>query len=179
MSRGRKTDYTFTKLKEEVNRFASENLDVKITVPVLVKATGISKNTWYRCKEILDYINALNSNSNIQVQFGGHYPTASELYDRCKGDEKKTKAIFVQLLDIIECQNNQLENYQKATENISLEEINKLQETVKMKEAVIGKLNNRINELTMKDDRLLNIRDNLNKMRTKSFSEQFGYLLDD
>ena len=179
MRRGRKTEYSFDKLKIIVNEYALEHIDIKITVPGLVKETGVSKNTWYRCQEILDYIEHLNSNPDTIAIAEGNFPTVTELFDKCKGDEKKTKAVFVQLLDIIETLTNQFDGYKKANENITPEEIVALKEAIKAKNLIIAKQNDKINALTMKDDRLINIGDNLDKMKTKKFSEQFGYLLDD
>lgn len=179
MSKGRKTDYTPDKLKLLVNDYVKANPNKRITIADLVRFSGVSKNTWYRCQEAIDYINALNCNPDTAVStLGNEYPTPQELWDRCDGNEQKTKAVFTQLLDIIESLFESKE--QSFPENfVSSEEVEELKRQLQEKERIIAKQNDKINSLILKDDKLINIGDNLDNMKAKTFSEQFGYLFDD
>lgn len=181
MAKGRKTDYTVDKLKKLVNDYVKQNLNKKITITGLVKSTNVSKNTWYRCQEIIDYINDLNTNPDtVASSSNGEYPTPSELYDKCKGEEQKTKAIFTQLLDIIESLSTKISDAEDlSSKKVSSEELELLKEQLREKERIIMKQNDKINSLILNDDKLINIGDNLENMNAKTFSEQFGYLFDD
>lgn len=181
MAKGRKIDYTIDKLKKLVNNYVKQNLNKRITITGLVKSTGVSKNTWYRCQEIIDYINNLNSNPDTAASFpDGEYPTPTELYDKCRGDEQKIKVMFTQFLDIIESLSTKIsEAESSSSKEVSSEEIESLKEQLREKERIIAKQNDKINSLILKDDSLINIGDNIEKMKAKTFSEQFGYLFDD
>lgn len=181
MAKGRKIDYTTDKLKKLVNDYVRDNLHKRITITDLVKFTGISKNTWYRYQEAIDYINDMNQNPDIVTTLSdSEYPTPAELYERCKGEEHKTKAIFTQLLDIIESLS--ANSTTSRTNSVSVDtskEVEELKRQLQEKDRIIAKQNDKINYLTFKDDSLINIGHNIEKMKVKTFSEQFGYLFDD
>lgn len=181
MAKGRKTDYTPEKLKKLVNDYMRDNLHKRIIITDLVKFTGVSKNTWYRCQEVIDYINAMNKNpDSATTSLNSEYPTPAELYKKCKGEEHKTKAIFTQLLDIIESLSaNSSVSSTSSDSGAASKEIEELKRQLQEKEKIIAKQNDKINALTLKDDKLINIGDNLENMKAKTFSEQFGYLFDD
>lgn len=176
--------YTLDALKEIVNNYAVVNIKKKITIAGLIEYSGISKNTWYRCDEIIEYINKMNYNvGTVNISKDTRIPSASELYKSCDGEETKIKAAFTQLLDIIEKMVDEKENIKVGKNDKTpaeyKEEIERLNKIIKEQANIIEKQNRKIHEITFKDDKLINLNDNIEKMNSKTFSEQFGYLLDD
>ena len=66
----------------------------------------------------------------------------------------------------------------KDSEGIAKSDIEKLNEKIKEQEKTIKKLSDKLNYAISEDDRLINLKDNIDKIDVRTFSSQFGELFE-
>lgn len=179
----RPIQYSTETLKSYVLKFIEAYPDRKVDIAALVEFSKISKNTWYRNKEINEYINRLNR-SPLQTKYeSGITMTCSEIFRSCNNDPIRLKEVISQLLDIIQSSSiddkNKSLNFSEDKTMEYVKQIEELKDELKKKNKIIENMNKKINIITATDDKLINMQDNIDKMNVKTFSEQFKELFDD
>ena len=175
---GRPTTITIEQLKRIVRQYQRENIGKKVMVLDLVRYSGISKNTWYRKKEILDYIKQVNFTPLLIKTEAAKIPSEHDIIKACGDDVEKYKEFIHSLLDTVASQEREITRLRKDSEEIAKSDIEKLNEKIKEQEKTIKKLSDKLNYAISEDDRLINLKDNIDKTDVRTFSSQFGELFE-
>lgn len=181
--RGRKTQYTDDDLVAVIIAYAKKHPGQKIGIDSLVAESGISRATWYRSAKARNKIAELNyAPALVEMEINSSLPTMSDVIKQCGDDVDKYKDVVKILLDTISTQAAE----KKKTDAISpddyeavKEENKKLHQDLDKANKQIDKLNVRLNAVINHRDDLINLKDNIDKMDSRTFDEQFGDLFDD
>lgn len=178
-TRGRKTSFTEENLVSIIIQYAQMNPGKKILMKDLVDYSGISKATWYRSKIAQQKIRQLNYAPLIAETKIEDIPTITDIKKSCGDDIDKYIVVIEKLIDIIAEQSKEAKENTKRENNFDSSIVRELQAQIKAKDRLIHKLNERMNADIYDNDKMINIRDNLDKMDAKNFQKQFGDLFDD
>lgn len=178
MMAGRNKKYTTDMLKMIVRQFRQEDTENKITVSRLINYSGIPKDVWYRNKEILDYIKQANFAPLLIKTEAAEIPSEHDIIKACGDDVEKYKEFIHSLLDTVASQEREIIKLRKDSEGIAKSDIEKLNEKIKEQEKTIKKLSDKLNYAISEDDRLINLKDNIDKTDVRTFSSQFGELFE-
>lgn len=175
---GRPKTLELDKLKAIVRQYQRENIGKKIMVADLVRYSSISKNTWYRNQEILAYIKQANFAPLLIKAQERDIPSEHDIIKSCGNDIDKYKDVVHMLLDTIDLQNRELVSLKKSTEGITYADVETLNKKVAEYEKIISKLLDKLNFAISEKDKLINIKDNMDKTDISTFSSQFGELFE-
>ena len=176
---GRKPTYTDNDLKAIVKQYCMENIGQKVTVTKLISYSGISKATWYRSEAAQKYIQDMNYAPLLVATKDVAIPTLNEIQKTCGNDVAKYKEVIRTLLDIIEKQGEEIDSYKKMDRGIDSNITEKLKNEMLEKDRTIKRLNEKINMITASNDKLINLKDNMDKTNKNTFLTQFKELFED
>ena len=168
---GRNKKYTTDMLKMIVRQFRQEDTENKITVSRLINYSRIPKDVWYRNKEILDYIKQANFAPLLIKTEAAEIPSEYDIIKACGDDVEKYKEFIHSLLDTVASQEREIIKLRKDSEGIAKSDIKEQEKTIK-------KLSDKLNYAISEDDRLINLKDNIDKTDVRTFSSQFGELFE-
>ena len=175
---GRPKTITTEHLKEIVRQYQRNNIGKKIMIPDLVRYSGISKNTWYRNEEIIEYIKQANFTPLMIKAQSAEIPSENDIFKACGNDVEKYQEFIRKLLDTIDAMDREREKLKRELKGVSSTEVNELNEKVKEQEKIIKNLTDKLNYATSENDSLINLSDNLDKLDVRTFSEQFKELFE-